>query len=102
MNPPLVIIVDDDSAVLSSLAFSLGVDGFAVAVFHDGDELLRQPQPACDCVVLDYRLPDMNGMDLAERLRARGVAAPIILITSNPAAAVRHRATAAGMKVIEK
>jgi FixJ family two-component response regulator len=101
-NRPLVVIVDDDPAVLNSLAFSLGVDGFAVALFHDGSELLRGPSPDCACIVLDYRLPDMNGLDLADRLRARGVDAPMILITSDPAPRVLRRASAAGVRVIEK
>jgi FixJ family two-component response regulator len=60
--------------------------------------LLRVVRPAdADCFVLDYKMPDMNGLDLTSRLRNRGIAAPIILITGYPDENIPARAQAAGI-----
>jgi two-component system, LuxR family, response regulator FixJ len=56
--------------------------------------------PESGCLVADYHLPGMNGLDLLARLRERDVRMPAILITSHPA--IRHRAASAGVRVIEK
>jgi len=95
---PTVYVVDDDADVLSSLRFLLETDGFAVRTFRDGPALLNAVRSTgVDCFVIDYKMPDMNGIDLAGRLRNRDIAAPIILITGYPdenisarAAGVRH------------
>lgn len=100
---PIVVIVDDDPAIRSSLAFSLKTEGFSVRSYASGAELLADvPVAKAGCLVLDYQLPGMNGLDLLAELRSRQVAAPAILITTHPTAAVRARAAAAGMVVIEK
>jgi len=52
--------------------------------------------------VIDYKLPDIDGMDLAQRLRGAGVTAPVILITSNPDARCRARAARSGAVIVEK
>lgn len=98
-----VVVVDDDPAVCSSLAFALGVDGFQVQTYGSGAELLAQERmPARGCVVIDYFLPGMNGLELAIALRRRQVSLPIILITTDPNRAVRESAAAQGIEIIEK
>ena len=100
---PVVVIVDDDPAVRSSLAFSLQTEGFSVRSYASGMELLRGcPTAETGCLVIDYQLPGMNGLDLLAELRRRQVAAPAILITTHPSAAVRERAAATGVALIEK
>lgn len=100
---PVIVIVDDDPAVRSSLAFSLQTEGFSVRSYASGAELLREvPVSKPVCLVIDYKLSGMNGLDLLAELRRRQVAAPAILITTHPSAAVRERATATGTALIEK
>jgi len=100
---PLVVIVDDDPAIRSSLAFSLQTEGFLVRSYASGPELLGDdPTAEVSCLVVDYQLPGMNGLDLLAELRRRQVAAPAILITTHPSAAVRERAAAIGVALVEK
>jgi FixJ family two-component response regulator len=100
---PAVIIVDDDPAIRNSLAFSLQTEGIAVRLYASGEELLKDiPVCATGCLVIDYKLPEMNGLDLLAELRRRQVAAPAILITTHPSTAVRERAAASGTTLIEK
>ena len=99
----VVVIVDDDPAVRSSLAFSLQTEGFSVRSYASGAELLNDvPVDTAGCLVIDYQLPGMNGLDLLAELRRRQITAPAILITTHPNAAVRARAAATGTIVIEK
>ncbi|HZZ88021.1 MAG TPA: response regulator, partial [Caulobacteraceae bacterium] len=77
------MIVEDDIHLLSALTFALEAEGFAVAPFARGDEALQAPFRA-DCIVIDFKLPDRDGLTLIEALRSRGVSCPAILITSNP------------------
>ncbi len=82
---PTVYVVDDDADVLGSLRFLLETDGFNVRTFRNGAALLNAVRSTgVDCFVIDYKMPDMNGIDLAGRLRNRDIAAPVILITGYP------------------
>ena len=100
---PLVVIVDDDPAICSSLAFSLQTEGFSVRSYASGTELLGDALTTeASCLVIDYQLPGMNGLDLVAELRRRQVAAPAILITTHPSITIRERAAATGVAVIEK
>ena len=58
--------------------------------------------PEDGCLVVDYKLPDMNGLDLIVELRRRKIELPAILITTHPSAAVRDRAARACVRLIEK
>lgn len=100
---PMILIVDDDPAVLNSLKFSLEVEGFSVRTYASGTELLRERDlPTEGCLVIDYKLSPKNGLELLDELRHRDVRLPAILITSHPSAALRRRAGAAGAALIEK
>ncbi len=99
----VIVVVDDDRAVRESLRFTLAVEGFSVRAYPDAEEALAAPELArCDCLVVDQNMPGMNGLDLVSALRARDVAAPIILITSHPTGVLRQRAAAAGVSIVEK
>jgi two-component system, LuxR family, response regulator FixJ len=96
---PAVYVVDDDPDVLGSLRFLLETDGFDVRTFRTGAALLRAVCPAdADCFVIDYKMPDMNGIDLTSRLRNRDIAAPVILITGYLDENIPARAEAAGIR----
>ena len=83
---PVVLVVDDDPAVLNTLTFSLKVEGFAVRAYASGRELLDDPVlPVHGCLVIDQRLPGMSGLELVASLRARKVSLPAILITTTRA-----------------
>lgn len=98
-----VILVDDDPAVARAVAFALGLEGLRVSAHTDGKQALASIHlPYAGCLVLDYHLPDMDGLELLRRLRERGVDAPAILVTSNPKQALRARAASAGALIIEK
>jgi two-component system response regulator FixJ len=99
----MVIVVDDDVAVLTSLKFALELEGYSVQTFSEANGLLRNPMVTRNAkLVIDYRLPDTNGLDLLERLRAKGIHAPAILITSAPSDNLRRRSAALNVPIIEK
>jgi two-component system, LuxR family, response regulator FixJ len=96
---PTVYVVDDDAGVLGSLRFLLETDGFEVRTFRNGASLLNAVRATgVDCFVIDYKMPDMNGIDLAGRLRTRDIAAPVILITGYPDENIAARAATAGVR----
>jgi FixJ family two-component response regulator len=106
MLRPTIILVDDDPAVRASLAFSLGLEGFGVEAFASAEALLERraanPLPPGACLVLDLRLPGMDGLALLELLRVDGAGQPAVIITSNPARGLGDRIAAAGALLIEK
>ncbi len=98
-SKPTVFVVDDDADVLVSLRFLLETDGFTVRTFRNGTALLNAIRaPGADCFVIDYKMPDMNGIDLASSLRKLDIQSPVILITGYPDAGISGRAAAAGVK----
>lgn len=97
---PTVFVVDDDAAVLGSLRFLLETDGFAVRTFRSGTALLNAGAPGADCYVIDYKMPDINGIELAVRLRHSDAGTPVILITGYPDGRISSRAAAAGVKEV--
>lgn len=100
---PLVIIVDDDPAVRSSLTFSLELEGFQVDSCESGEALLLRNLPdQHTCLVVDERLPGISGLQALAQLRGRQVGLPALLITSNPKPATREAAAAAGVPIVEK
>jgi two-component system response regulator FixJ len=96
---PIVYVVDDDDAVLGSLRFLLETDGFAVRTFRNATALLNATsRSGADCYVIDYKMPDINGIELASRLRQSNDSTPVILITGYPDGNISTRAAAAGVK----
>jgi FixJ family two-component response regulator len=95
---PVVYVVDDDQGVLGSLRFLLETDGFEVRTFRSGPALLDAvAELPVDCIVVDYKMPGMNGIDLATRLRERNVKAPVVMITGYPDESISERAAAVGV-----
>ncbi|MGO3933399.1 response regulator transcription factor [Rhodopseudomonas pseudopalustris] len=95
----VVYVVDDDQGVLGSLRFLLETDGFAVRTFRSGPALLDSLDDGrADCIVVDYKMPGMNGIDLALKLRDRKVKTPVVMITGYPDESISSRAAAAGVR----
>lgn len=99
-----VNVVDDDSGVLSSLRFLLETEGFDVRTFRDGTTLLNTIEAGdADCYVIDYKMPNISGIDLSKCLRSRDISTPIILITGYPDENISMKAAMAGIRyVLEK
>jgi len=105
LAPPLIVlVVDDDMAVLNSLGFMLETEGFEVRAFSDIGELLHADSiREANCLVVDYRMPAMDGFDVLRSLRRRQITAPAILLTGSSDETVGGRAVAAGFaRVVEK
>ena len=99
----VILVVDDDEAVRDSLRNMMESEGFEVRAFSNGHDLLSEASlPAIGCLVVDYHMPAMNGLELVSALRGRGVSIPAILITGNPTKYVRDRAAAIAVLVVEK
>jgi two-component system, LuxR family, response regulator FixJ len=100
---PVILVVDDDPALLGALTFALELESYVVRGYSDAAAVLGDADLSTPCcLVIDYRLPGMNGLDLLARLRERGIAAPAILITTSPGASLREAAMRAEIQIIEK
>jgi two-component system, LuxR family, response regulator FixJ len=99
-----VLIVDDDAAVRSALKFALEVEGFRVRLYAGSEAVLADLHlPHCGCLVVDYRMPVMDGLQLIDALRDRDVAMPTILITGRANNEFRRLAARSGVsEVLEK
>jgi FixJ family two-component response regulator len=103
VNHRTVAIVDDDDAVRDSLRFLLEVIGHPVATFASAAEFLKAEMQRLACLILDHHMPEMTGLELAERMRADGTGIPILLITGAPSPAIVTRAAEVGIDwVLEK
>jgi FixJ family two-component response regulator len=79
---PVVLIVDDDASIRSSMKRLLTVEGFAVQTFATTEELFAHGRPKVPCcLVLDVHLADCNGVTFYERLVRSGMAVPTIFVT---------------------
>jgi FixJ family two-component response regulator len=80
---PTVLIVDDDPSVRTSLISLCEADGLRVEVFANGEELLRSQLAQPACLVLDVRMPGMDGIEVHRRLCERDSAPPVIFLTAH-------------------
>jgi FixJ family two-component response regulator len=98
-----VAIVDDDRAVRDSFRFLLEVIGYSVEIFASAAEFLLANLQHFSCLISDHHMPNMTGLELAERLRAGGSGIPILLITGTPSPAIVARAAGLDIcRVLEK
>jgi two-component system, LuxR family, response regulator FixJ len=79
-----VYVIDDDPAMRDSLDFLLSSAGFSVRVFESAVSFLGVlPDLGFGCIVSDVRMPQVDGLDLLQRLRADGRKLPIIIMTGH-------------------
>ena len=100
----LVHIVDDDEAMRDSVGFVLRTSGYQVSSYSSGTELMKQAgklEPGC--ILLDIRMPGMDGLETQQRLIDRGVTHPIIIMTGHGDVSLAVKAMKAGaIDFIEK
>ena len=80
----LVHLVDDDEAIRRAAAFMLKTSGFRVQIYESGDQLLKGAlslDPGC--VLLDIRMPGMDGLEVQQALKERGVGLPVVIMTGH-------------------
>jgi DNA-binding response OmpR family regulator len=88
-----VLVVEDDAVLADGLSRALGGHGMQVEVVGNGAQadLLLQRAGVADVVVLDIGLPGIDGFEVVRRLRARGSAVPVLLLTARDAIEDRVR-----------
>lgn len=80
----IVHVVDDDLAVRQSLAFLLASDGLPVRLHESADAFLANvTESPGGCIVTDVRMPGTDGIEFLRRLKAKGFAVPVIVITGH-------------------
>jgi two-component system, OmpR family, response regulator MprA len=86
MSQPTVLVVDDDAPVLRMLERTLAAEGWAVQAVADGGAALAAVERSVpDAVVLDVSMPGVDGLAVARRLRGKGLATPILMLTARDA-----------------
>lgn len=92
-----MFLVDDDRMARESLQWLIESAHLPVRAFDRGLSFLEQFDPdASGCVLLDVRMPDINGMQLHSRIRQLGSAIPVIIVTGHADVAMAVRAMKAG------
>ena len=92
-----ILVVDDDPRITDLLRRVLAYEGYSVAVAASGNEALhRTLERPPDLIVLDILLPELDGLEVAERLRAAGDNVPILMLTARDAVADRVKGLEVG------
>ena len=93
----IIFVVDDDVSVRESLQLLIQNEGWQVETFASAHEFLDRPRALVpSCLILDISLPDLNGLDLQQRISAERSAMPIIFITGHGDIPTTVRAMKAG------
>jgi FixJ family two-component response regulator len=93
----MVCIIDDDESVRRSLQRLLLANGFRVAAFADAQRYLEHSHNAsCSCIILDVRMPGVDGLELQARLDEIGQRVPIVFLTGHGDIPMSVRAVKAG------
>ena len=79
----LVHIVDDDAQVRAATSFLLASHGYTTEVYSSGTEFLRDARLTRGCILLDLRMPGLDGHEVQEELRRRGVDLPVVIMSGH-------------------
>ncbi len=95
----VVILVEDDDGLRGALERVLRAFGFEAQAYASGEAALADHDSSwADCVVVDLNLPTMSGLDLVERLREKGLTAPVVVITAHDEPRVREQVQLRGVE----
>lgn len=93
----LIHIVDDEEAIRRSAGFMLKTSGYAVQAWASGVEFLKEARQAeHGCILLDVRMPEVDGLEVQRQLAERGVTMPIVIMTGHGDVSIAVRAMKAG------
>lgn len=92
----LIAIVDDDDRVRGATASVLRSMGYATCGFASGPHLLAGDLEGVGCILSDYQMPDMSGLELLAALKARAPALPVIIMTGYASDGVAEQAMRLG------
>ena len=96
-STPIVFVVDSDPSVRESLELLIRAAGWQAETFASAKEFLARPRSIVPCcLILDVTLPDLNGLELQERIASERTDMPIIFLTVNADIAVTVRAMKRG------
>lgn len=100
----LIHIVDDEESIRRSAGFMLKTSGFTVLTYASGVEFLKDVRHAePGCILLDVRMPEMDGLEVQRELAERGIAMPVIVLTGHGDVTIAVKAMKAGaIDFIEK
>lgn len=97
MTEKQIYVVDDDEAIRRSLSFMLRTSGHKVELFSDGETFLKSAaklEPGC--VLLDIRMPGLDGLEVQKAMADNGILLPIIIMTGHGDVGLAVRAMKAG------
>ena len=99
-----VVVVEDSEPVRKSLSLLLRTRGYRVLAFSHAREALEAAYPQRpDCFLIDFKMPDMDGLELLGALRRAGFDAPAIMVTGVITSDLKAKALAAGFhSLVEK
>lgn len=99
----LILIIDDDREVRDSLQFLLEASKFKVRTYSSARSFFAEQTPQAACMIVDVRMPEMDGLELQEEANNRDIDIPIIIITGHGDISIAVRAMKAGaVDFIEK
>lgn len=100
----VVHLVDDDAAIRRSVGFMLKTSGHHVESYESGSELLKASSHLEQgCILLDIRMPGMDGLEVQQALQEKGVSLPVIIMTGHGDVTLAVKAMKAGaVDFIEK
>ena len=104
MSDKVVHVVDDDDSVRRSVGFMLKTSGYKVKPYASGNELLKDAKALePGCILLDIRMPGMDGLEVQQGLQDMGISHPVIIMTGHGDVPLSVRAMKAGaIDFIEK
>jgi FixJ family two-component response regulator len=93
----IISVIDDDESFRTALVGLLRSLGYGAYGFASAMEFINSGEEgSCDCIITDFCMPKMSGLDLTQLLAARGSTVPVIMVTGRPEPGLEAKAAASG------
>jgi FixJ family two-component response regulator len=93
----IISVIDDDESFRTALVGLLRSLGYGAHGFTSAVEFINSGgERSCDCIITDFCMPKMSGLDLIQLLTARGSTVPVIMVTGRPEPGLEAKAAAGG------